>query len=197
MSRIPALPRDELPDSLQPVHDHLASFATSKFGNAFTYKDPSNGALLGPFPFYVASGQFGATCLDFFGHFSSLPGLSKEARETAILAVGARYQAGFELYSHTNVARKATGLSDEQVESLAKGVKPEGLGDDCTAAFDAAVSLVSKPGALPQELWDRSIKALGKEGTISLVHFVGYYACEYYLHDSAWVWRVITLLTGG
>ncbi|KAK5676867.1 hypothetical protein LTS10_010631 [Elasticomyces elasticus] len=146
MSRLPPLPRSELPPAQQQAHDDLTAFAMSAFGTAFSYTRKEDDALLGPFPFYIQTPEIGLDTLGLLAKFSKLEGLSVEARETAILAVGSVFQASYELYAHTRIALKATPLSQEQLESSA------------------------------QELWDRSMKALGKEGTVALVHYVGFYA---------------------
>ena len=114
--------------------------------------------------------------MSHFGAIASVPGLPSDAREVVILTVGARYQAAYELYSHVNVAQKKAGMSKEIVEAIARGEKPEGLNERCSAAFDAAEYLVGKPGPLPGEIWDRCVRELGKEGTIGLVHYAGAYA---------------------
>jgi 4-carboxymuconolactone decarboxylase len=46
-----------------------------------------------------------------------------------ILAVGAVWKAGYELYAHSAVARKA-GLSEAAIRSLASGGHPEDLSDE-------------------------------------------------------------------
>ncbi|KAK4962470.1 hypothetical protein LTR10_000096 [Elasticomyces elasticus] len=176
MSRLPPLPRSELPPAQQQAHDDLTAFAMSAFGTAFSYTRKEDDALLGPFPFYIQTPEIGLDTLGLLAKFSKLGGLSVEARETAVLAVGSVFQAGYELYAHERVALKATTLSQEQLECICSGGKPKDLGEDCQAAYDVATHLAKHPGPLPQELWDRSMKALGKEGTVALVHYVGFYA---------------------
>ncbi|KAK0273770.1 hypothetical protein LTR54_016611 [Friedmanniomyces endolithicus] len=177
MSRLPPLPRSDLPPAAQQAHDTISSFfASSPLGTAFAYKRPTDGALIGPMPFYLASPDIGQDVMGLVGKAAALPGLSLEARETAILAVGARFQAGYELYAHTRMAVKTTKLGEERVRLIAGGEKPKDLEEASGVAFDVATHLSSKPGALPQEMWNRSVRVLGKEGTLALVHFVGLYA---------------------
>ncbi|KAK3075533.1 hypothetical protein LTR53_001063 [Teratosphaeriaceae sp. CCFEE 6253] len=177
MSRIPPLPRSQLPAHHQPLHDTLSAFATTAFGTGldalFIYRRDPDGALLGLFPLYIASGTFGLELLDLFTKLAELLGLSPEAREAAILAVGAVFQSPWELYAHGEIAVKATALTEQQVHLLAQGRKPDGLGADAEAAFEIATHLARKLGALPQSLWDQGVKALGKEGMIALLHYGG------------------------
>ncbi|KAK5143362.1 hypothetical protein LTR32_004500, partial [Rachicladosporium monterosium] len=115
MSRLPPLPRSDLPPAAQRAHDTISSFfASSPLGTAFAYKRPTDDALIGPMPFYLASPDIGQDVMGLVGKAAALPGLSLEARETAILAVGARFQAGYELYAHTRMAVKTTKLGEER-----------------------------------------------------------------------------------
>jgi hypothetical protein len=42
--------------------------------------------------------------------------------------------------------------------------------------YDLAKRLLTTPGPLPKSYWERSVEAFGKEGTVALVHYVGFYA---------------------
>ncbi|KAK0789328.1 hypothetical protein LTR91_023591 [Friedmanniomyces endolithicus] len=161
MSRLPPLPRSDLPPAAQQTHDTISSFfASSPLGTAFAYKRPTDDALIGPMPFYLASPDIGQDVMGLVGKAAALPGLSLEARETAILADGGQdYEVG------GGAGRLIAG-----------GEKPKDLDEESGVAFDVATYLSSKPGALPQEMWNRSVRVLGREGTVALVHFVGLYA---------------------
>jgi hypothetical protein len=178
--RLPPVKRDDLPASEHAGFDSMMNLTTTLFGDPesspFTYKRSSDGALVGPFPLFLAAPEAGEYSVGLFGKLGKIPGLPADAKETAILTVGARYQAAYELYAHTNVAIKKVGMAKDVVEAIARGEKPKGLSEGCDVAFDAANYLAGKPGPLPKELWDRSIKTFGKEGTVALMHYVGAYA---------------------
>ena len=110
------------------------------------------------------------------GQLANIPDFPKDAREVAILVTGAKYKSTYELYAHTNVAKKVVGMDQDVVDGIARGEKPKGLSEACETAFDVASHLAGTPGPLPQELWDRSMKSFGKQGTCALVHYVGAYA---------------------
>jgi len=55
--------------------------------------------------------------------------LSARVREVVILAVGAVWQADYELYAHVAVARKA-GLSEGAARAVATGGHPDDLSAD-------------------------------------------------------------------
>lgn len=102
--------------------------------------------------------------------------LPADVKETAILACGGHFQAEYELYAHEAVATKAVVLSQGQIDVIKRDQKPDDLNENCSLAYDIAKRLCSRPGPLPQEYWNRSVKAFAKDGTIALVHFIGFYA---------------------
>ncbi|KAH9845279.1 hypothetical protein Tdes44962_MAKER01289 [Teratosphaeria destructans] len=177
--RLPPTPREKYSTREEKNgHDHLTAIASHAFGPSgekFIWHD-KQGGLMGPFPFFNASPEVGTALTDVIVKLAAVSGLPAESRETAILAVGAHYKAGFELYSHVQVANKATNLSEKQVGAIASGTKPSDLGERENVAYDVAKHLAATPGPMPQNLWDRSMKAFGKEGTVALVHYVGLYA---------------------
>lgn len=178
MSRLPPKPRNQLTPEEQEVHDkfyNIAEWAFGANGEQFIYKDDSNDALIGPFPFYIASPPAGNALHTLLSALAKLP-LPADAREVIIMTVGGHFQAGYVTYSHVPQAI-ATGLSRAQVEVLRKGEgKPEGLNEKCDTAYDVTHHLVTRKGPLPQDLWDRSVEAFGKPGTVGLLHYVGLYS---------------------
>lgn len=175
-TRLPALQREEFtnPDQ-KAAFDALEKEASTVFGppeqSPFVYKDAA-GAFVGPFPFFLAAPDAGTHVLGLFRKLSAIPGLPPDAKETVILTVGAHFEAPYELYSHTNVAVKKVGMAKEVAEGLARGEKPKGLSEECGIAHEAARYLVSKPGKLSDELWERCVRMFGREGTVALVHYV-------------------------
>lgn len=176
MSRFPPLPRDKLQPAQQEIHDESVAIAEKAFGlsgELFEWRD-QQGALIGPYPFALAIPEPGRAILKQALHLGRLP-LPADAKETAILACGARFGAGYELYAHGHAAEKA-GLSSEQIHALKAGRKPERLSEVSQVAFDVSTYLANKSGPLPDALFKKSVEVLGREGTIALVHYVGCYA---------------------
>jgi len=174
-SRLPPVPRDQLSAHQQQAYDELTSISDSSFGAKFTFKR-KDGAFVGPYPAFLAAPDMGLQYMRYVAGLNQASPLSAEVREVVILATGSHYKAEYELYAHRNVAISSTRLSEQQVGQICKGEKPSGLDEACDVAFDAARYLAGRPGPLPQELWDRAGKALGKEGTVAMVHFIGLYA---------------------
>ena len=175
MSRLPAKPRNELEPEQQEIHDRFGTVAGAVFGpngSQFIYED-SNGAFIGPVPFFAYQPEAGKACFASLTALGKLP-VPPDARETALLAVGAHFQAGYETYSHIPQAVTA-GLTKQQAVELKDGGKPVDLNASCAIAYDVAKTLCSKPGPLSQQLWDKAMEVFGKNATIGLVHYIGFY----------------------
>lgn len=132
--------------------------------------------MIGPFPFLLAQPQVGLKALDCLASFPTIPGFPAQAREISILATGAHWKGSYELYAHANNAVKKLGMDKDQIRQIVAGQKPKGLSEECSVAYDVATYLSSSPGPLRQDLWDRSVQTFGKDGTVALLHYVGFYA---------------------
>lgn len=132
--------------------------------------------ISGPFPILISSKEVGRQFIALNKTFSTLEGFPPDAREVAILTIGARFQAAYELYAHKNVSVNSKLLSQEQVDMISTGKKPGDLKEKCSLTFDAVYHLGNKPGPLPKEIFDRCVDAFGKDGTLALSHYTGIYA---------------------
>lgn len=102
--------------------------------------------------------------------------LPPEAREVAILTAGAHYKAVYEQYAHERIALSSTKLRQEQLDRIRQGEKPHDLDQASRIAYDVAYELVNKPSPLSKQSWDKAEKTLGRQSTLSLIHYCGYYA---------------------
>ena len=93
------------------------------------------------------------------------------AHEIAVLITVTSAKGQYGMYAHTMLAKRF-GLTDTQISSIMAGVKPSGLGEKESAAYDLALAL-NGIGAIPGAVYDRSIKILGQEGVNALVLAVG------------------------
>jgi len=177
MSRLPPQTRAELTSPQQDAYDELSGISETAFGpnnSTFAYKD-ADGRFIGPYPFFLAAPDAGSSAMRHTLLLGKLP-LPVDAKETAILTCGAHFRAPYELYAHENVAKKTTTLTEYQILCIKTGEKPADLSEQCSIAFDVSRYLTEKSGPLPRGLWERSVKLLGQDGTVGLVHYVGFYA---------------------
>lgn len=177
MSRYPPLAPSELSPAQHKAYDEQTEIAQSTFGDKFIYKN-KDGAFVGPFGPLLYTPGLVDPFMKMVVELGKVPGLPAEARETAILATGSTFKAGYELYAHGKVA-ESTKLSEKQISLIKEGKKPEGpdnLDEACEIAFDVAIELSRKQGPLSDELFSRAYKKLGQEGTAALIHYVALYA---------------------
>lgn len=175
MSRYLPLPPSSLPPEVRSLGEHIASNLEQRFGpndSLITYKDFHDG-LLGPFPIIIASREIGQKLLEVFPAFTELGEFPADAKETAILTAGARFQCDYERYAHKRLGIVQAGLTQEQVDRLAMGEKPEGLSEEADVNFDVVSYLANTPGPLPKELFEAAEERFGKDGTLLLIHYVG------------------------
>ncbi|KAJ9651656.1 hypothetical protein H2198_009069 [Neophaeococcomyces mojaviensis] len=177
MSRFPPLLPSQLSPEQHAAYDEQAKIAQSLFGDKFIYKNDDS-AFIGPFGPLLYTPTLVGPFMELIVELPKISGLPPAARETAILATGSAFKAGYELYAHGNVAT-STSLSDRQIELIKKGEKPEGtdkLDNACDIAFDVAMKLSKEQGPLSDVMWKKASDAFGMEGAAALIHFVGFYA---------------------
>lgn len=177
--RVPPTPPADLHSAQKTAHDFLISSLQSYFGPSLndTFKTQNeNGALIGPLATLVKYPSLAKPYFDFLSAIAQLADLTPDVREVAILTVGGVYKCGYELYSHERVAAAKTSLSQDVISSLAKGERPEGLNEQCQAAYELSSALAEKRGPLDQEVFDKARDALGQDGVIAITNYVGIYA---------------------
>jgi 4-carboxymuconolactone decarboxylase len=76
--------------------------------------------------------------------------LPDNIRQIAILVVGARFDAAYEIYAHIAVAERE-GMKPKRLSTLVADLEPNDLTPDESLAFDVAYKLV-RGGTLPEPL---------------------------------------------
>jgi 4-carboxymuconolactone decarboxylase len=89
----------------------------------------------------------------------------------AILVVGARFDAAYEIYAHIAVAER-DGMTPERLAALVGDLKPNDLPKEENVAFDVAYKLV-RGGTLREPLYRLTIGTFGQHGTNELIYLVG------------------------
>ena len=187
----PMIP-SKLTGVVKEVNDAIKSIYVKVFGPphdpVITYMGPpasgdrSETVLYGPVQASLHNPSMAKPILDVLLGLGQLQ-ISPNARETVLLVTAAAFGCTYVRYAHERIAMAAPcSLTKEQVRSLSQGKKPEGqdkLDERCDLAFDIATELCGQDGRksrLSQELWDRAVGQLGKDGTLEVVHYGGVYA---------------------
>jgi alkylhydroperoxidase family enzyme len=141
--------------------------------NAFKV-EREDGALMGPWNPWLHEPAIGKAIWDLTLAMTANAVLPDNARQIAILVVGARFNAAYELYAHVAVAEHE-GMTEERLAALVAGVKPFDLSKEENVAFDTAHALC-RGGVLPEPLYRLAVATFGQHGTNELIYLVGLYA---------------------
>jgi 4-carboxymuconolactone decarboxylase len=132
-----------------------------------------DGRLIGPFNPALLNPAIASPFLDLQFAEEKHTSLSDRVRQVVILAVGAVWQADYELYAHSAVARKA-GMPDDVVRTLATG----GLPDDLSEQEKMALRLTRQlcvSHRVDEPLYREAERSFGKEGLADIALLVGIY----------------------
>ena len=170
--RLPPLPPGDLDKTQRLFHDESVAFIKAAFSGFRTQRE--DGALLGPWTVWLRHPAIGQAAQALVAAVAGLHALPKREHEIVILAVGAHFDAAYELYAHCAVAGQA-GLTDRQIAALVVGQKPDDLSDAEAIAFDCA-SVLARGGVLPGFLYAAAEKHFGAKGVAQLTYLAGTYA---------------------
>jgi alkylhydroperoxidase family enzyme len=170
--RLPLVPPAQLSAAQKPLYEDMKAGIASDF-NAFKTVAP-DGALLGPWNPWLHEPRIGGAIWELTKAMTAEASLPDKARQIAILVVGARYKAAYELYAHIAVAERE-GMSEARLATLTAGARPADLDEQEGCAYDVAFAL-SGGGVLPEPAWNRAVKLFGRHGANELVYLVGLYA---------------------
>ncbi|KIW53591.1 hypothetical protein PV05_09148 [Exophiala xenobiotica] len=155
------------------AYDIMEGYTTHRYGESPTIKR-EDGCLLGPFGVQLHLPGIAQHFVGIGKTLLAVSGLSARAREVAINVVGAHTKAAYEHAAHARVAL-TLGFSKAQLDEIESGVCPADLGDDEMIAFDVATELLERPGPLREDVWQRAVGVLGKNGAMVLVQYIGWY----------------------
>ena len=170
--RLPLIPPSQLTADQKPLYDEMRKGIASSF-NAFVVEGP-DGALMGPWNPWLHEPVIGKAIWNLTLALTQNAVLADNVRQIAILVVGARFDAAYEIYAHIAVAEKE-GMSAARLATLVADLKPNDLAADESVAYDVAYAL-SRGGTLPEPLYRHAVTTFGQHGTNELIYLVGLYA---------------------
>lgn len=94
-------------------------------------------------------------------------------RELAIVIVAAHWRAGYEWYAHAHLAAKQ-GISEEVLEAIAAGRRPEFAQDEDEVAYDYVTGLL-RGGRVSDRIFARAKAFFGDEAIVDFTGLIGYY----------------------
>jgi 4-carboxymuconolactone decarboxylase len=171
--RLPLIDPRKMNSSQKSLFDEVKSGIPDRF-TIFKITDPDTGALIGPWNAWLHEPEMGAAMWVLSKAVAGASAVPASAREVAILVVGAHYNAGYEIYAHTAIA-KSLGMSRERLSALCAGIRPQDLDPAESAAFDTATALM-RGGVLPEPIYFNTVETLGQHGANQLLFLVGLYS---------------------
>jgi alkylhydroperoxidase family enzyme len=170
--RLPLIPPAQLGPAQKALYEDMKAGIASDF-NAFKTV-AEDGALMGPWNPWLHEPRIGGAIWELTKVMTAEASLPDAARQIAILVVGARYRAAYELYAHIAVAERE-GMSEQRLATLTAGCRPSDLSEEEGCAYDVAFAL-SGGGVLPQPAYARAVELFGQHGANELIYLVGLYA---------------------
>jgi len=170
VSRLPYLTEDQLDDDARRVWDDITS---GKRGSKADLTGPEGG-LIGPFNAMVHARRVGEYVAKLGETLRFDGALDAQLRELATVTVGAHWNADFEIWAHSRLA-KAAGVADGIVDAVAQGETPE-FADATQATVHRTARELVTTGHLSDETYSAAVEALGHQGVAELVALVGYYS---------------------
>jgi 4-carboxymuconolactone decarboxylase len=138
--------------------------------------DGPRGRLPGPYRVWVHNPRLVHAIAPLGNHFT--PGqsaLSEREREIAVLVICSKWGSTYPTNSHERRG-KEVGLPPTVVDAIVAG-RPAALTDEReSVVYDVALALANGR-LIPQDLYDRGVKALGHDGITDVIVLIGYYTC--------------------
>lgn len=171
--RLPLADPSALNPAQREIFNRMATKIVPWAKDAQFQSTVDDGRLIGPFNPALLNPAIAAPFLDLQFAEQVHTSLSARVREVVILAVGAVWQADYELYAHLALARKA-GLSDETARAVAAGRLADGLSDDELIALRLTYEL-STSHQLDESLYREAENTFGAKGLIDIAFLIGIY----------------------
>src|SRR5271156_6799508 len=170
--RLPLIAPADLKPEQKSLYNEMRKGIASNF-NAFKV-EREDGALMGPWNPWLHEPQIGKAIWDLTLAMTANASLKDNVRQIAILVVGARFDAAYEIYAHIAVAEHE-GMKPERLATLVADIKPDDLSLQESIAYDVAYKLV-RGGTLPEPLYALAVKSFGQHGANELIYLVGLYS---------------------
>jgi 4-carboxymuconolactone decarboxylase len=172
--RLPLAHRESLSPAQRELFDQMMMMTVVPGAQRAHFQARTDdGQLIGPFNPALLSPAIASSFLQWQLTEVEHTSLSERPRQAVILTVGAVWQAAYELYAHSAVARQA-GLSDDAIRALAGGGLPADLSDEEKVAQRIARAL-STGHRINESVYREAEAAFGTRGVMDIVLLVGIY----------------------
>ncbi len=171
--RLRALRPDELDDEQRRLYEAIVGGRRASQSPLVSPAEP-DGSLRGPFNPMLLSPVVSGPLQELGVAIRYGTDLTPRQRELAILAVGERWQSGFERDAHERIGREA-GLSDAELAAATDGVAID-LADPAEATVLSLARLLARGWDVGDNDYRDAVAMLGEARCYELVVLVGYYS---------------------
>ncbi|HEX7826404.1 MAG TPA: carboxymuconolactone decarboxylase family protein [Mycobacterium sp.] len=171
--RLPLADPTALNPAQREIFDRMATRIVPWANDAPFQTAAEDGRFIGPLNPALLNPAIAGPFLDLQFAEQVHTSLSARVQEVVILAVGAVWQADYELYAHLAIARTA-GLSDDTARAVATGRLPDGFSDDELIALRLTQQL-STNHRVDEALYRDAEKSFGAKGLLDIAFLIGIY----------------------
>lgn len=171
--RLDLADRGALDETARELFDDITSTAVMWARHSGFAATTADGRLIGPFNPSLLNPKLAAAFLTLQAGEQQHTSLDEASRQVVILTVGSVWQAPYELYAHSAVARHA-GLSEPVIAELVAGGEPGALTEDQRTAHRVARAL-STDHHVGEELYDQAAQRFGPAGIFDITVLTGIY----------------------
>lgn len=133
------------------------------------------GGIRGPFLALLHHPKLASRVQAVGEHLRYGASVEQELVELAILTTARRWNCQYEWFAHSRIAHTSTDLTDEVIEDIRQGQRPQSATARQLLAYDMATSLHAD-GRLSDELFAQCQQAFGVQGVLDLLCTCGYYS---------------------
>ncbi|HEY1440257.1 MAG TPA: carboxymuconolactone decarboxylase family protein [Mycobacterium sp.] len=171
--RLSLLEPDTLTAAQRELFDRITNSAVPWAHRSGFAADTADGHLIGPFNPSLLSPQIAAEFLKLQAVEEHYTSLDERVRQVVILTVGAVWQAPYELYAHSALARHVC-LSESVVAELIAGGLPDVLTDAEKTAHRLAKAL-STTHHIDDSFYHQAEQTFGAAGVFEIAALTGIY----------------------
>lgn len=158
-------------DRMPPLAAELMSPQQKKAADELTAGP--RGGVKGPFIPLLRSPELMARLQKVGEYLRFESAIPKRLNEFTTLVVSRHWTQQFEWAVHYPLAA-AAGTSNDVLDALAAGRRPEGMSDDEALCFDFCLELQANK-SVSNDTYARAVGLLGEQGLIDLVTLIGYF----------------------
>jgi 4-carboxymuconolactone decarboxylase len=170
--RLPPIAPQDLSEEQLPLFQSMTAGVAAKYSVFATTRE--DGALLGPWGAWLHDPELGRAFWTVTQAMTKARRIPDPARQIAILVVGARLGAAYEIYAHGAVALAFHEMTAARLATIAAGNRPDGLNEEEGAAYDVASALM-RGGVLPEPVYRHALDLFQQAGLNELIYLVGHY----------------------